>query len=434
LPRAKANPVAGDRGARQGVTSKERIAPKPIAGTAQAAPQPHPLANLFPPLEGEEFAELVADIAAHGLNELIVLHEGMILDGRNRYRACLTAGVAPRLKQFDGKDPLAFVISANLKRRHLNESGRAMVAARLANWQVGDNQFKGPSIDGASISQEQAGKLLNVSTKSVERAKIVLDRAEPELLGAVERGKIAVSLAAQAVILPAAQQREVAEKAAAGYANVVQVVVNKARRAQREAELGAKQCALPDKKYGVIYADPEYQWVAYSSETGLDRAPDNHYPTSDPETLKARDVPSIAAKDCVLFLWSPPAMRDQAQELMKAWGFRYVSEVVWEKDQEGKGIWFRNWHETLLVGTRGNIPAPAMGTQWPSIIKAPRGEHSAKPEIFCELIEAYYPSLPKIELNRRGPARPGWDAWGNEAESASSCGRLLRRSVVTDTR
>jgi len=49
------------------------------------------------------------------------------------------------------------------------------------------------------------------------------------------------------------------------------------------------------------------------------------------------------------------------------------------------------------------------------VIKQPRGEHSAKPEAVCELIEAYFPNLPKIELNRRGPARPGWSAWGNEA-------------------
>jgi N6-adenosine-specific RNA methylase IME4 len=57
-----------------------------------------------------------------------------------------------------------------------------------------------------------------------------------------------------------------------------------------------------------------------------------------------------------------------------------------------------------------------MGTQWASVIEEPVGAHSAKPERFAEMIESYFPNLPKIELNRRGPARPGWDAWGNEAE------------------
>jgi hypothetical protein len=74
----------------------------------------------------------------------------------------------------------------------------------------------------------------------------------------------------------------------------------------------------------------------------------------------------------------------------------------------------RNRHELLLVGRKGKIIAPAAGTQWSSVIEAPVGHHAAKPEEVLEMIEAYYPTLPKIELNRRGPARPGWDAWGNE--------------------
>jgi N6-adenosine-specific RNA methylase IME4 len=67
------------------------------------------------------------------------------------------------------------------------------------------------------------------------------------------------------------------------------------------------------------------------------------------------------------------------------------------------------------IGRCGKIPCPAPGTQSDSLIEAPVGKHSEKPERFLEMIEAYYPNLPKIELNRRGPARDGWDAWGDEA-------------------
>lgn len=109
-------------------------------------------------------------------------------------------------------------------------------------------------------------------------------------------------------------------------------------------------------------------------------------------------------------------MTPQALEVMAAWGFKYVTNFVWVKDHPGTGYWNRNQHETLFVGTKGNIPCPAPGTQWPSVIIAPVGEHSEKPELSLEMIEAYFPTLPKIELNRRGPARHGWDAWGNEAE------------------
>jgi N6-adenosine-specific RNA methylase IME4 len=71
----------------------------------------------------------------------------------------------------------------------------------------------------------------------------------------------------------------------------------------------------------------------------------------------------------------------------------------------------------MLIGVRGTIPAPAPGENWDSLIIAPVGEHSAKPECFLEMLETYFPTLPKIELNRRGPPRPGWHAWGNEVQA-----------------
>lgn len=193
----------------------------------------------------------------------------------------------------------------------------------------------------------------------------------------------------------------------------------KQRRAAREAELGAKQCALPDKRFGVILADIEARFEVFSRETGMDRAPENHYPTSDWETIKARDVASIAADDCVLFLWAWMPNLPQCLDVMAAWGFAYKSHAIWAKDKIGPGYWFREQHEVLLLGTRGDVPALAMGDQFASVIESPRGRHSEKPAVVYEMIEAYFPHLPKIELNRRGPPRPGWDAWGNEAEPAS---------------
>ena len=191
-----------------------------------------------------------------------------------------------------------------------------------------------------------------------------------------------------------------------------------AKRATRERVLGGIQLALPTQKFGVIVADPEWRFEPWSRTTGMDRSADNHYPTSVTQVIAARDVASISADDCVLFLWATGPMIREALMVMEAWGFEYKSQVIWEKDKNGTGYWFRNKHELLLVGTRGTVPAPAMGTQWSSVVGAPTGAHSAKPEKFLEMIEAYFPTLPKIELNRRGAARPGWKAWGNEATAS----------------
>jgi N6-adenosine-specific RNA methylase IME4 len=201
---------------------------------------------------------------------------------------------------------------------------------------------------------------------------------------------------------------------------IIQQGDKKERRNQREQELAQKIKALPDIKAGVIVADPEWQWEPWSHETGMDRAAANHYPTSCLEVIKSRDVPSIAARDCILFLWATIPMLPHALVVMAAWGFDYKSHYAWGKDKFGTGYWSREKHELLLIGTRGNIPCPAPGNQWDSLIMAPRGEHSEKPEIFLEMIEQYFPNLPKIELNRRGAARPGWDSWGNEAKPAEA--------------
>ena len=93
-------------------------------------------------------------------------------------------------------------------------------------------------------------------------------------------------------------------------------------------------------------------------------------------------LPSIAADDCVLFLWATNPMLPQAMEVMAAWGFTYKSHITWPKDKVGPGYWTRNKHELLLIGTRGDPPAPAPGEQPGSWIEAPRGEHSEKPDMF----------------------------------------------------
>ena len=171
------------------------------------------------------------------------------------------------------------------------------------------------------------------------------------------------------------------------------------RRAEVERTTALKIAAmtLPTKKYGVVYADPEWRDEVWSRETGLDRAADNHYATSEAERITARDdIVRLAAEHCVLFLWTTIQHEAIAHETMKAWRFTYKSQVVWVKPSIGLGRWVRARHEILLIGTRGSPSCPAPGTQWPSVIEAPRpGGHSKKPEIFYELIEAYFPNTPK---------------------------------------
>ena len=132
----------------------------------------HPLADVFPLLEGEAFDALVADIAASGLCEAVWLYEGQILDGRNRYRACQALSRDCATRDYLGNDPLGFVLSMNLQRRHLDESQRAMIAARLATMRQGERTDLVEI--STKLSQEQAAELVHVSRETVVAAKKVL--------------------------------------------------------------------------------------------------------------------------------------------------------------------------------------------------------------------------------------------------------------------
>ena len=171
----------------------------------------HDLADIFPLLAGDEAKALARDIREHGLHELITLLEGKILDGRNRYNACLDVGVEPRFTLYQGDNPAAYVVSRNLKRRHLNESQRAMVAKKLATLEHGQRQtgkFAGVT------TQAEAASMLNVSERSVRTAAAVIDKAVPEVVTAVDKGDVSVSAAAQFAKQPKEEQaKQITESA-----------------------------------------------------------------------------------------------------------------------------------------------------------------------------------------------------------------------------
>lgn len=190
----------------------------------------HPYSEVFPLIEGAEFDALVADIKANGLREKIWLFEGKILDGRNRFLACQKAGVAPEFCEFRG-DPVGFVISSNLLRRHLNESQRAMVGGRIARLAKGSNAhtvIEMPPYVGSDVrdvqsavsahgrvqicasSQTQAADALKVSRRSIQHARKVLEKGSEHLKQAVDRGDLPVSRAAAVADLPKSEQLKAA--------------------------------------------------------------------------------------------------------------------------------------------------------------------------------------------------------------------------------
>ena len=147
--------------------------------------EPHPLADLLPPMGPYEYEELKADIDRHGLHAPIVLYEGRILDGRNRYRICRETGIAPRFFNYVGDDPVSVVASMNLHRRHLNQSQRAMIAARLADSKRGGDRTKPQN---CGLSHGRAAAQFKISKRLVDLASALLNAvATGQGLGLVEQ-------------------------------------------------------------------------------------------------------------------------------------------------------------------------------------------------------------------------------------------------------
>ena len=175
----------------------------------------HEAADLFPLIEGQEFKDLVESIRRNGLHEPIeVTADGKLLDGRNRFRACLLADVAPRFITFRGPGT-AFkrVVVRNLHRRHLTTSQRSMIAARIATMEQGARTDLAPN---GGMSQEEAAATMKVSRRNVQRAKSVQEKGTPELAKAVTDGDISLGAATEVAALPGEEQRAVVKQVKKG--------------------------------------------------------------------------------------------------------------------------------------------------------------------------------------------------------------------------
>ena len=125
-----------------------------------------------------------------------------------------------------------------------------------------------------------------------------------------------------------------------------------------------------------------------------------------------------AAQDCILFLWATAPKLPEALSVLNAWGFKFKTCAVWDKQRIGIGYWFRGQHEILLVGTRGKVHPPPTEYRRSSVFSHPRARHSQKPDVVRQWIEEAFPDASRVELFAR-EEWDGWDVWGNEVESTA---------------
>lgn len=350
--------------------------------------KPHPIAELLPRMSDEDFHELVLSIEKNGFDkdEPIVMHEGKILDGRHRHAACLKTKRAPKYVDWKGEHgtPLDFVFAKNFARRHMNESQRAVAAARLLEYFEADakKRMKAGTLAPHGARGKAAGfaaERLKSSARSVERAKRLLKEA-PEAIEAIDAGKSTLGKA------EASRKRD-------------------KQRAQ------AKAYEAPAGEHPVIVADPP--WPYDDKLQGVER--ELPYPTMTLYDICALKVP--AAPDCVLWLWVTNAhlIDGSAGKVLAAWGFEAKTMLTWAKDKIGMGRWLRGQTEHCLLAVKGSPTVDL--TNQSTLLVAPRRANSEKPEEFFALVESMCPQGPKLEMFARAE-RKGWVTTGSELEAA----------------
>lgn len=404
--------------------------------------QPHEAAELFPP--SQSYDSLIASVKKNGLVNPIITYQGKILDGVHRQKACLAAGVKPRYQEWKGKDPFEFARTQNLDRRDLTTAQKVACAVKDSmGSKLGDNQHGGCH-HGDTLTQGEAAERYGIARQTVAKGHAIL-RMSPEIFDRMWRGEDELTVrqaeeqarawqASEEVRKSAELQRKLAEdyqrKADALEEELRQIKERekkreeeeKAIKAKKEKEAQAQRDALkrfPKGKFAIIYADPPWEYPQDQhtkepdSSTGSAGA---HYPTMSFDDLTALrpKINTLAAEDCLLFMWTTGPKLKEAVMLGDQWGFKYVTVGFdWDKESVNPGDYTMSQHEYVLIFKRGKIPQPRGATNIRQSVKSNRTKHSAKPIEVAERIERMFPKHPKIELFARNK-REGWTAWGTE--------------------
>ena len=183
---------------------------------------------------------------------------------------------------------------------------------------------------------------------------------------------------------------------------------------------------VANRRFKTILADPPWQFQNRTGKIAPEHKRLNRYGTLDLNDIKALPVARAAAETAHLYLWVPNALLPEGLAVMESWGFKYKSNIIWQKirkdggpDGRGVGFYFRNVTEVLLFGTRGkNARTLQPGRTQVNIISTRKREHSRKPDEQYPLITSCSPG-PYLEMFARGK-REGWAIWGNQADESYS--------------
>lgn len=354
--------------------------------------------DLVPPLQQEEYDLLEKSILEEGCRDALVIWNGFVIDGHNRYRICSKHGIEFDVveKEFDGReDTKAWIITNQFARRNLSPYQRCELALELEDIYKEKAKEKqkehGGTAPGKTLNQKsdevntnkELSKIAGVSHDTMSKAKKIKKETPENIKQKLRQGDLTINKAFTYL-----KRQEVQEK--------------------------AKTVEPPKGKYRIIYADPP--WNYGDKRDGKTTGAEDHYPSMTINELCNLPITKITDDNAVLFLWVTSPLLEECFEVIKAWGFKYKTSFIWDKVKHNMGHYNSVRHELLLVCTKGSC-LPDNRKLFDSVQSIEKTEHSKKPEKFRNIIDTIYTYGKKLELFARGKKDIGdWVFWGNEVK------------------
>jgi N6-adenosine-specific RNA methylase IME4 len=376
--------------------------------------------KLIPALTAEEFKQLEANILSEGIRDPLVVWNGYLVDGHNRYTIANQHGLDYKTvnKEFkDGNAVKIWMIDNQNGRRNLTDGWKYKLqqirkeillekGKEVYNETVGRPKKESLSTIDNDLpkhnTQQEIAKALNWSTGKVAMADIVFKKATPELEEKILKNEVTINQAYQEIKKEEKKELQI-EKKKEYEQRIETISVNEFKVDIFDTK----------EKYRVIYADPPWQYDLEQTSPNLGGAI-KHYNSMSIEDLCALPINDIADKDAVLFLWITSPKLNLFLQLMEAWGFEYKTSFVWDKVKHNMGHYNSVRHEFLLIGGRGKS-TPDLKRLYDSVITIERSEkHSEKPVEFLNIIDDLYQYGSRIELFARQAKKENWYFWGNE--------------------
>lgn len=376
----------------------------------------HPVADIFPMMNEAEYKDLVQDIRDKGLLEPIWLYQEQIIDGRNRFKACQEAGVTPVFRNYEGSGSLTeFVVSLNLRRRHLSSEQKAIVGIKMLphlEEEAKQRQIRKPNSVTEKIPEQNGGEsrnraaaMVNVNPHYISDAKKIQEKA-PELINRMASGEFKIAEAKQVAVLSADTRKMILDSVDNKEYKTVSETIRQITIVEK-----AKTPDFPKDKYRCIVIDPPWPMEKLNREYCPEQGHHLNYPIMSLKEIAAIPIPDLAYSDgCHVYLWVTQKYLPAGLELFKTWGVKYECVLTWVKPNGFTPFsWMYNT-EHVLFGRIGSLQILKMGIKIG--FEAATSGHSVKPEKFFEMVTGAS-AEPRIELFAR-KKREGFTVWGNE--------------------